>query len=157
MYHIFLVMSNCMVKNKESRQKKIPRLLCTYPSIWNQRQYWMETLPRVFAVGPSAGVKWYCIVACDTCQSGNTSFLVSVSTQDDLMLGWKSKRQGSICVCGWDVASVLFEWRSSGRYICSCTATGSPEDSHCKALKYTLDVLCVVYFQKWLYLNPLWH
>lgn len=73
MYHIFLVMSNYMVEKKKKRQvdlRKIFRLLCTYLSICNQRQYWMETLLQVFTVAPSAGVEWYCIVACDTVQSG---------------------------------------------------------------------------------------
>lgn len=55
------------------------------------------------------------------------------------MSGWlvDSKRQEALVVGMWPGSSLL---RVTG----SCTPTGSRKDSHCKALKYMLDVLCVV-------------
>lgn len=56
-----------------------------------------------------------------------------------LMSGWPvdSKRQDALVVGMRPQSSLLWVTGFS-------TPTGSREDSHCKALKYMLDVLCVV-------------
>lgn len=163
--YIFSYVNLYSWKKKRQVDSKISRLLCTYLSVCYQRQYWKETWPWVFTVAPSAGVEWCCIVACNTGQSGMHSntlkelLSLSVSTHADIWLNVQVEiKDTRRHLCMW-LASVLCGSFVTQRsvHFARVLSLESLEDSHCKALKYTLDVLCVVYFQKWLYLNPLWH
>lgn len=109
--------------------------LSLYILLRNKRWYWLEVLPRVCSVAPFAGVEWYCIIACNTGQSG-----IHFSALKELLSLYRSHHRrswwGDIEVSVTEMRPQFFMghfWCSSGRCICLCAAA-EIVGTHCKAL-----------------------